>query len=121
MYKSAIEAVEAEIQKEKAESPGRTGERLDQTLGEIRALREQLFALTEERLNETKADQVIPPEIQEGLARHAELCALARDIRYQLIVQREVVGFRRHGDVDRHYPMPARLTLAMLIRREVPR
>lgn len=121
MRRSAIKDVEAEIQKEKAESLGRTGERLDQTLVEIHALRDQLFALTDDRLNEAKTGPGIPPEIQEGFARDAELCALPRDLRYQLVVQREAVGFRRHEDVDRHYPMPVRLTLAMLIRREVTR
>ncbi len=102
-----IENVEAEIRKEKAESLGRTGERLEQLLVEVRKLREQLVSLAEGWLAGTGGEHTIPAEIREGLKKHADLCGRARDIRYQLIVQREAVGFRRQEEVDRHYPMPA--------------
>ncbi len=121
MRKLGIDNLEGQIRQEKAESLGRAGERLSQTLDEVRMLRERLAALIGGRLREAMVDPAIRGEISEGLTRHAELCALARDARYQLIVQREAVGFRRHEDVDRHYPMPVPLTLAMLGREEDPR
>ncbi len=113
---TAIEDIEAEIRKEKAESLGRTGERLEEILAEIRTLRGQLFALAERSLAGTEGQPAIPAEIQNGLTRDSELCGRAREIRFQLIVQREAVGLRRHEEVDRHYPTPAPLTLAWLMR-----
>ncbi len=121
MRKLGIESVEGEIRREKAESLGRTGERLGQALDEVRALRERLIALIEDRVEGAKVDPAVAAEIQAGLKRHTELCALARDTRYQLIVQREAIGFRRHEDVDRQYPIPVSLTLAKLGRVEDPR
>ena len=119
MRKPALENIEAEIRQEKAETLGRVGERLEQALGELRVLREQLLRLAEDHA--MGGEQAMPAEIQEGLARHARLCEVAQDLRYQLVVQREAVGFRRHEDVDRHYPLPAPLTLAVLFHTEVPR
>ncbi len=116
----AIENIETEIRKEKAESLGRTGERLEQILVEIRTLRSHLFALAERWLARMEGEHAIPAEIQNGVTKDAELCGRAREIHYQLIVQREAVGLRRHAEVDRHYPMPAPLTLAWLVGRGRP-
>ncbi len=121
MQKPGLERIEAEIRQEKAESLGRTGERLEQTLGELRVLRDHLFRIAEHPVHTTPMGSEILTEIREGLAKHARLWGVAHELRYQLIVQREAVGFRRHEDVDRHYPSPAPLTLAMLFRREGPR
>ncbi len=120
MQRSGLESIQAEIRQETAESLGRAGERLEQTLSELRALREQLLQIAEHRLHTVPTGQTIPAEIREGLAKHARLWEVAQTLRYQLIVQREAVGFRRHEDVDRQYPSPTPLTLAML-RQEVPR
>ncbi len=118
--KPRLERIEAEIRQEKAESLGRAGERLENTLGELRLLRERLLWIAEDRLHTVPTGQAIPAEIREGLAKHARLWGAAQDLRYQLIVQREALGFRRHEEVDRQYPSPSPLTLAVL-RREMPR
>ncbi len=122
MLKPAIEKVESEIRQEKAEALGRTGERLEQILVEIRRLRRKLVTLAEGRRVGTGGEHTIGAEILKALAKDAELCGRAREIRHQLVVQQEeAVGFRCHEEVDRHYPMPAPLTLARLIRMEFPR
>ena len=121
MQMSAIESVEAEIRRERAESLGRAGDRLEQVLAEIRAHRGRLFLLAERWLAGQSGAHMTPAEIQTGLAKDAKLCERAREVRYQLVVQREAVGLLRHHEVDRHYSMPAALTLAGLLRRGTPR
>jgi hypothetical protein len=112
MKKHAFEQVESEIRREKAETLGRAGERLEQTLREIEVFRQQLLGLAGKRLDPSFEDRDrLAREIAQKLAEHARLCEQARRLRYTLIIQREAVGLRRHEDVDRQYPMPRPLSL----------
>jgi hypothetical protein len=101
----AFEALEREIQKEKAEALGRAGERLERVLGELRERAAGIRAL----------EAGSPPAGDEGGRRAAVGAAIAEFNRvrrraaeyYQhLIIQREAVGFRRHLDVERLYRVP---------------
>ena len=114
MKKPAVEQVESEIRKEKAETLGRAGERLERALLEIEGMRRDLLCLC-------LAGKPLDPSVEdkdgrrremaEKLAEHARLCEEAKRLRYTLIIQREAVGLWRHEDVDRQYPMPRPLAL----------
>ena len=100
--------VQAEIEKEKSEALGRAGERLEGAIRALRLLGQEVGAL--EAGHATPADPVEPGEAVER--RRAEYAALRRQARlyhHYLIVQREALGFRKHGDVDRLYPVPGPL------------
>ncbi len=107
-----FEGVEEEIRREKAETLGRVGERLDRALREIETLRRELRDLAScGTVGDPRINERVPEEIQEKFARYDRLCSQASHFRYALIIQREALGLRRHEDVDRQYPMPTRMTL----------
>lgn len=111
--------VQAEIEKEKAEALGRAGGRLEGAIRALRLIRDEVEALESGRA--TPADPVGPGEA--AGRRRAEYAALRRQARqyhHFLIVQREAVGFRRHGDVDRLYPVPGPLGRPEAERRGAP-
>lgn len=86
--------VDLEIAREKASALGRAGERLSASLARLSELARRLDGAAED-------------EERSGLARrYAEERARAAKLRYDLVVQREAIGLRRHADVDRAYPLP---------------
>ena len=112
MKRPAFEQVESEIRKEKAETLGRAGERLEQALQEIEGMRRDILCLAGKPLDpsiEDKDRQRL--ELAEKLAEHARLCEQAKRLRHTLIIQREAVGLWRHEDVGRQYPLPGPLSL----------
>ena len=112
MKKPAIDQIESEIRKEKAETLGRAGERLEQALLEIEGMRREILSLAEKGRVPTNEDrEQLRLQIAERLAEHARLCEEATRLRHTLIIQREAVGLWRHEDVDRQYPMPSPLSL----------
>jgi hypothetical protein len=115
MIKRAFEKIESEIRKEKAEALGRAGERLERTLLEIEALRQEILSLAETDLHGTVGEgDRTTLEIDKRLAEHARLCEEVGQLRFSLIIQREAVGLWRHEDVDRQYPMPVRLSIPIV-------
>ena len=107
MKKPTIDAIEAEIQQERAEALGRAGERLEEALrvlwairGELEGKRGQLHTGPRDR----EAGGGVPEEANPS--RYRAWHARVVELRHFLIIQREAIGFRRHDDVDRHYPMP---------------
>ena len=112
MKRPACEQVESEIRKEKAETLGRAGERLEQALLEIEEMRRDILCLAGKPLDPSIEDKDRPRlEMAEKLAEHTRLCEEAKRLRHTLIIQREAVGLWRHEDVDRQYPMPRPLSL----------
>jgi len=104
----ALARVRAEVEKEKAEALGRAGARLEEALRMLRLIRHEVEALETGRA--TPADALDPREA--AVRRRAEYDAVRRTAQryhHYLIVQREALGFRKHGDVDRHYPVPGPL------------
>ena len=100
--------IRAEIEREKAEALGRAGARLAEAIKALRLLRDEVEALEAGRA--TPAD--LPDAGEAATRRRAEYAALLREAQRQhhyLIVQREALGFRKHGDVDRLYPVPGPL------------
>lgn len=104
----ALARVQGEIEREKAEALGRAGARLEWAIGTLQLIRDEVEALETGRA--TPADALGPREA--AARRRAEYDAMhrtAQQYHYYLIVQREAMGFRKHGDVDRLYPMPGPL------------
>ncbi len=104
----ALARVQAEIEKEKAEALGRAGARLEEAIRALRLIRDEVEALEAGRA--TPADALGPRDA--AARRRAEYDAIrqtAQRYHHYLIVQREALGFRKHGDVDRQYPMPGPL------------
>jgi hypothetical protein len=107
----SIEAVESEIQRERAEALGRAGERLEEALSVLRALRQQLEGVAGDSRVRADGNKV----------RYRTWHARALQLRHYLIIQREAIGLRRHEDVDRHYPMPPDLPSSGRSERGEPR
>lgn len=105
-----FEAVESEIQKEKAEALGRTGERLEQALQKLQAFQQELSDLlaSAEKCVREGRDR-FSAEIDRRRVEYARLCEQVKALRHALIIQREAVGLWKHEDVDRQYPLPASL------------
>jgi predicted RNA-binding protein len=108
----AFENIEEEIRKEKAESLGRAGERLEQILQELRIIRQELLERTATGF---RSDPAVSPhvlaEVNEKVMAYARMRSRAWQLRHYLVVQREAVGLWRHEDVDRLYPIPPPFSL----------
>jgi hypothetical protein len=87
-------AIEVEIQSEKASAMRRVAIRLESLLVELQE--------AEQVLRETSG-----PARAHVVARHKELRAEAEKQRWYLIVQREAMGLRHHGDIYELYRVPA--------------
>jgi hypothetical protein len=122
MKRPSIEAVETEIQKERAEALGRAGERLEEALGVLRALRQKLEGVGGDPPGESR-DLEAGGRVQADteMARYRAWHARVLQLRHYLIIQREAIGLRRHEDVDRHYPMPPDLPSSAEPERGEPR
>ena len=111
--------VQAEIAKEKAEALGRAGARIAETIRALHLLRDEVGALEAGRAS--PAD--VPDAVQAAAQRRAEYAALRRTAqRYSqyLIIQREAMGFRKHGDVEWLYPLPGPLPAPWMETGEKP-
>ncbi|WNG35067.1 hypothetical protein F0U60_16645 [Archangium minus] len=87
-------AIEVEIQSEKASALRRVASRLESLLVELTE--------TEQALRGTSG-----PVRARLVERHKELRADAEKQRWYLIVQREAMGLRHHGDIYELYRLPA--------------
>jgi len=107
-----LQAVEAEIRREKAEVLGRAGERLEDALNALESARAS-FAEIEARLrhgSNPPEEAASLREAHEQLAARLAVCRDQADLAYQyLIIQREAVGVRSHLDVERSYRVSERL------------
>ena len=112
--KKGLDSIEAEIRKEKAETLGRTGERLERILAELADLQEELRGITSAGSRQEKPGEDTSPSLCRIVERYAQLREQARVIRHHLVIQREAVGLRRHEDVDRQYPLPPPLPLSRI-------
>lgn len=100
--------VQAEIAREKAEALGRAGARIAEAVRALHLLRDEVTAL--EAGLASPAD--LPDTAAAARQRRAEYAALLRTAQryaHYLIIQREAMGFRKHGDVERSYPLPGPL------------
>jgi hypothetical protein len=90
----ALQAIEAEIRREKAEALGRAGERLEDALNALESARASFAEI----------------EAREQLAARLAVCRDRAHLAYQyLIIQREAVGVRSHLDVERSCRVSERL------------
>jgi hypothetical protein len=89
-----IRRIQEEIAGEKAAALGRAGERLEQTLAEVRAAAAALEAARDDADRERLADT------------YAAARRRALDARLALLIQREALGLRRHTTVDQQFPEP---------------
>ena len=96
----AVRRVETEIVREKAETLGRAGERLERALADVREAARRLEAAAGEAR-----------EIVAALARaYDEVFSRALAARQTLLIQREAIGLRNHRIVDQEFPEPRRLS-----------
>jgi hypothetical protein len=108
----ALQAIEAEIRREKAEALGRAGERLEDALNALESARASIAEIEARLRHGTN-----PPEEAASLREaHEQLparLAVCRDLAHlayhHLIIQRETVGVRSHLDVERCYRVSERL------------
>lgn len=110
--KGALQAIEAEILREKAEALGRAGLRLEKALDDLENVREAIDGI-ELRLRRCGG---CPEET--ALLREAHSSLIARlgplrnraSLAYQfLIIHREAVGVRNHLEMERCYRILERL------------
>ncbi|MEW6113303.1 MAG: hypothetical protein AB1664_14325 [Thermodesulfobacteriota bacterium] len=106
------DAQEADIVKEMAEALGSTGLRLEEILEKLDRLGEQVKPLIALYRHGLRGSESLDPDtINESIREYNGLVDKAEDARRWLLIQREACGFRIHRDVDRYYPIPARLKL----------
>ena len=107
MNRRAVDAVDHEIAKEKAEALGLTGKRLEDALRELREL---------------DARRAAPPQLAdadtdaEAARRRAELVAKAAERLTSLLVQREAQGLRDQQYVFKFYSVPAEVVARLGVR-----
>lgn len=98
----ALGRVESEIRQAKAEALGRVGERLDQILGALARIDQQLeqtrmsVVAGSVECHRLAADVAVRNQLRDAAAR------LVRD----LIIQREAIGIVHHTMVRKRYPVP---------------
>lgn len=92
----AVRRVESEILREKSQTLGRAGERLEQALAEVR---EAAVRLAAARGGDREAARALARAYDDARAR-----ALAA--RQALLIQREAIGLRNHRLVDQQFPEP---------------
>ena len=91
---------ELDIIKEKAETLGRIGAKLDESLRKLRALQNHIKIMEKEGKGQAEVSNLIT-EFNE--AREEAFQYL-----HYLIIQREAMGFRRHANVQRMYKIPTK-------------
>jgi hypothetical protein len=106
------DAQEADIVKEMAEALGSTGLRLEEILEKLDRLGEEVKPLIAMYRHGLRGPESLDSAtINESIREYNVLVDKAEDARRWLLIQREACGFRIHRDVDRYYPIPARLKL----------
>jgi hypothetical protein len=90
----SVLAIEVEMQSEKASALRRVALRLESLLAELQETERALHGLS-------------GPARARFVARHRELRADAEKQRWYLIVQREAMGLRHHGDIYELYRLPS--------------
>jgi hypothetical protein len=90
----SVLSIEVEIQSEKASAMRRVAQRLESLLAELEQTERALHGLS----GSTRT---------RFMERHRELRAEAEKQRWYLIVQREAMGLRHHGDIYELYRLPA--------------
>ena len=91
---------ELDIIKEKAETLGRTGAKLDESLRKLRALQDHIKIMEKEGKGQA--------EVSDLITEFNEAREEAFQYLHYLIIQREAMGFRRHANVQRMYKIPAK-------------
>lgn len=98
----SLESVQREIAEEIAGSLGRAAAKLQAALDQARAIGEELDSLE-------RAPLPSDPDASRALLQMYKEARDAARLRLRnLKIQREALGYRRHEDVDRHYPLPPR-------------
>lgn len=111
LYKDGDEQ-QIDIIKEMAESLGGQGIKLDEILAKIKIARSEIDKLLMKRGYSARPDASPDSQsINRKISEHNLLVEQAEDALRWLLIQREACGFRTHRDVDRHYPIPARMKL----------
>lgn len=109
---AALQPIETEILREKAEALGRAGERLEDALKTLEGARVAIGGI-EARLRDmtgSAEEAVLLQGMRATLAARLPLLRDRADRAYQyLIIQREAVGVRSHLDVERCYRISERL------------
>jgi hypothetical protein len=122
MKRPSIEAIEAEIQKERAEALGRVGERLEEALSVLQDLRQGVEEVSgNPRGGSRDLEAGGGAQRDANRARYRAWHARVLELRQFLIIQREAIGLRRHDEVDRQYPMPPDLSPSDEPERREPR
>lgn len=116
--REALERVEQEIQREKAEALGRVGERLAERLAQLHDLGRRIDELEQALAG---GDAALRVRLAAEVERFNRLREGAIRLSHDLVVQREAVGFRRHGLLAESYPIPPRRVRAVPSRPEGPR
>jgi hypothetical protein len=96
----ASTGAELDIMKEKAESLGRIGAKLDEIFGRLKTLQDHIRTMEKEGKGIA--------EINDVIADFNEKRKAAFQYLHYLIIQREAMGFRRHAHVQRLYKIPAK-------------
>ena len=91
--------LQRELLEERASALRRIAGKLERRLAAAQALRETLAA----------ARGIAPDERAAAVAEHNRLVDEAEVYRWYLMVQRECIGVTDHTELDRFYPLPAKL------------
>jgi hypothetical protein len=103
---------EIDIIKEMAEGLGSTGLRLEDLIEKSIAAREEaLGAIRQYHEHASDADRSEISLANDLIRQYNVLVEQAEDTLRWLLIQREACGFRTHRNVDRYYPIPAKMKL----------
>jgi hypothetical protein len=92
------QALEREIAQEIAAALGRSGAKVEAALARLADAGHALDAVSDE-------------SERRGCLERFEVCRRAAlAARHELLIHREAVGIRRHGDLERQFPVPRRRT-----------
>lgn len=107
-----LQAIEAEILREKAEALGRTGLRLEEALDALEKTRQTIDGI-ELHLRHCMGPAEETASLREAYSTLTGRVAILRERAYQayqfLIIHREAVGLRNHLEVERRYKILERL------------
>ena len=110
MAGEALARVQDEINREKANSLARAGGRLQEAICALRLIRHEIEALETARARPADASLDAPEAALRRRAEYSVVRRAALQLRHNLIVQREAMGFRNQRDLDRCYPVPGPLS-----------
>jgi len=103
---------EKEKIKEMAEGLGSTGLRLEDLIEKSMAARQEVLeAIKQYHEHASDADRSVISLANDLIRQYNVLVEQAEDTLRWLLIQREACGFRTHRNVDRYYPIPAKMKL----------